>query len=87
MLVFWSLLGPERNLHWFFLPRLISAVNRIISDAEVRKILIESLAFENANSESKRATRRLEARSAPTEEWIRNMADIGPHIYNSNLVG
>lgn len=34
-------------------------VNRMISDPEVRKILTESLAFENANSECERMIRPL----------------------------
>lgn len=33
-----------------FLQNLTSAVNKIVSDSEVRQILIESLAFENAIS-------------------------------------
>jgi hypothetical protein len=49
---------------------LTSAVNRIVSDSEVIKILIESLVFENANSECKRMMRPLKARSAPIDEWI-----------------
>ena len=35
------------------LQRLTSTVNRIVSDSEVRQILITFLAFENANSEYK----------------------------------
>lgn len=44
-----------------FLQRLASAVNRIAPDSEVRQILIESLAFENANSECERVVRQDEA--------------------------
>ena len=60
--------------------RLTSDKYRMISDSEVRQILIESLAFENANSECKRVIRPLKARSAPIDEWIRNIADIGPTL-------
>lgn len=52
-----------------FLQRLISAVNRMIFNSEARQI-IESLPFENANTQCKRVTRPLKARSAPLEEWI-----------------
>lgn len=38
--------------------RLASAVNRIAPDSEVRQILIESLAFENANSECESVVRQ-----------------------------
>ena len=65
------------------LQRLTSTVNRIVSDSEVIKILIESLVFENANSECKRMMRPLKARSAPIDEWIRTMAGIGSHVYDA----
>lgn len=50
--------GPSRLLKLFkaqkkpplILQNLTSAVNKIVSDSEVRQILIESLAFENAIS-------------------------------------
>ena len=41
----------------------------------------ESLAFENDNSEYKRVIRSLKERSAPIDEWIRDTADIGSHIF------
>ena len=63
-----KLCKAQKKLSMVFLQRLISAVNRIVSDSEVRKILIESLAFENANSECKRMMRPLKARSAPIDE-------------------
>lgn len=42
--------GPKETIN-YFLPRLTSAINRIVSDSEVRKILIEFLAFKSANLE------------------------------------
>lgn len=45
-------------------------------DSEVRQILIESLAFENANSECERVVKQ--------DEWIRNTADIGSPAYDAN---
>lgn len=70
----------------YTLQRLTSAVNRIVSDSEVRKILIEFLAFKNANLECKWVIRSLKARSAPKDQEIRNLADSGAHIYDGTLV-
>lgn len=47
---------------------LTSAVNRIMSDLEVRQILIKFWSFENSNSEFKRIIRSLKARSASMDE-------------------
>ena len=41
------------------------------------------MAFENANLEFKRVIRTLKDISAPKDEWIRNIADIGFHIYDT----
>lgn len=78
--------GPKEAFN-YFLQRLTSVVNRIISDSEVRKILIEFLAFKKANLECKWAIRPLKARSALKDQEIRNLADIGSHIYDATLIG
>lgn len=68
--------------------RVTSAVNRIIADSEVRKkVLIESLAFKNPNSECKRVIRPFKARSARIDEWIKDPASVGSHVYSANLTG
>lgn len=67
--------GPKETFT-NFIHRVISAVNRIVSDSEVRKILIESLAFENSSSECKTVIGPLNTRPAPIEEWVRDMAGI-----------
>lgn len=59
-------------------------MDRKLSDPEARKAVNESLAFKNANAECKRMIRPLKVRSAPTDEWIRNMTDIRPHSYDFN---
>ena len=41
-----------------------------MTDPEARCILIESLAFENADIECKKIFGPLKVRSAPTDEWI-----------------
>jgi hypothetical protein len=66
--------GPKSAFTIFFLQRLTSAVNKIVSDSEVRQILMRSLAFENANSECKGAIRPFKATSEPIDEWTGNMA-------------
>lgn len=69
------------------LQNLTSAVNRTVSDLGVRKDAnCKFLAFEHANSECKTLIRPLQARSAPTEEWIRNMGDTGSQIYDSTVI-
>ena len=58
----------------------------MISDPEVRQILIESLAFENANLECKRVIRTLKAKLSPIDKWIRNTADTGSHVNDAALI-
>jgi len=41
----------------------------------------------NANSESKKVIRPLKARSAPTDEQIRNTVPIGSHSSDMTLIG
>lgn len=62
-------------------------VNRTVSDTEAGKALTESLSFENANSEFKKAIMPLKARPAPIDERIRNTADIGTHSYDIKIIG
>ena len=76
--------GPKETFTDFS-QRLISAANRMISDPEVRQILIECLAFENANSECKRVMMPAKARSTPIDECIRQTVDIGSHTYDDIL--
>lgn len=42
----------------------------MISDQEIRQILIESLYLENNNSECKVMIKHLNAKSPPTDEWM-----------------
>lgn len=62
------------------------AVNRTLSDSEVRQILIKSLVFETANSECKGMIRPLKARSTPIHERIRNTADTGSYGHAATLM-
>lgn len=65
---------------------LTLAVKRMISNLEVNQTLIESLSFENVNSECKRMIKPLKATSSPTDEQIRNMDDIESHNYDAAVV-
>ena len=58
--------GPKQDFA-DFLQRLTSVVNIIIPDLEARWI-IETLAFENGNSQCKRVISLLKVRLAPLEE-------------------
>ena len=66
--------------------RSTSAANKIVSEPEVRWILIKSSAFENPNSEYRTMIRFLKARSAPIDEWIRNTTDVGSYNSDVNLI-
>jgi hypothetical protein len=57
--------NKQKNQKTFpdFLQRLTSAMKRRISDSSTRKVIIESLAFENANAKYKEVIRLLRVRS------------------------
>ncbi|KAL6066104.1 hypothetical protein STEG23_017586 [Scotinomys teguina] len=59
-----------------FLQRLTTAIKKAVSDTELRKLLTETLAFNNANTECKRILTPLKVRLAPLEEWIQYTNDI-----------
>jgi hypothetical protein len=46
-------------------------VNKAISDPNVRQILIETLVFENVNTEYKKAIRQIKAQGVLMKKWIR----------------
>ena len=63
--------------------RLTKAVKIGITDPDVRQMLIESLAFENANLEYKKILGPLKVRSAPMDEWILHTMNIETFDYNT----
>lgn len=79
--------NPKEAFTNIFAKKWTTVVNRILKDTEVREILIETLAFKNANSGCKRRNRPLMAKSALIDEWIRKTTDIGSHIYKVILIG
>ena len=84
---FTKVIQSPRETFTDFLQRLTSAVNRTVPDSEARRIIIESLAFENANAQCKRILRPLKARSAPIEDWIRETINVNLYDNDDNLVG
>ena len=66
-----------------FLQRLTKAVQIGIPDPDTRRIMIENLAYENANSECKRILWPLRLRSAPLEEWVLHTLDVDTFDYGT----
>ena len=58
-----------------------------IEDLDVRTVLVESLAFENANKECKNSRQPLKAQGTLLSGWIKATADIGSAVYNIALTG
>ncbi|XP_052576061.1 limb region 1 protein homolog isoform X1 [Peromyscus californicus insignis] len=65
-----------------FLQRLNTAITKAVSDKELRKVLTESLAFNNANAECRILT-PLKIRSAPLEEWIQYINGVESRNYSN----
>ncbi|XP_049981111.1 endogenous retrovirus group K member 5 Gag polyprotein-like [Alexandromys fortis] len=66
-----------------FLQRLTKAVQIGIPDPDTRRIMIESLAYENANVECKKILGPLRFRSAPLEEWVLHTLDVDTFDYGT----
>ena len=66
-----------------FLQRLTKAVQLGVTDPEARHVLIESLAFENANLECKKILGPLKVRSAPIDEWILHTMNVETFDYST----
>lgn len=68
----------SKELFSDLLQRLTKAVHIGVSDPEARRVLIESLAFKNANLGCKKTLGPLKVRSAPIDKWILYTANIEP---------
>ena len=53
---------------------------------EVQELLLESLAYENANAECQKALRPLKSQGAPLEEYIKACHDVGSLTHQANLL-
>ena len=69
-----------------FLQRLVSAVNKAISDPNVSQMLIETLVFESANAECKNV-RTLVIQAVFIDVWTRDMTNIGYDVFRANIMG
>ncbi|CAD7666394.1 unnamed protein product [Nyctereutes procyonoides] len=73
--------GPEEN-YYDFVARLLTAVSRIVTDAEAGTLIVKQLAYENANAACQAAIRPWKNQGT-LEDYVRLCADLGP----SNLQG
>ncbi|CAD7672605.1 unnamed protein product [Nyctereutes procyonoides] len=68
--------GPEEN-YSDFVARLLTAVSRIVTDAEAGTLIVKQLAYENANATCQAAIRPWKNQGT-LEDYVRLCADIGP---------
>nr|UVF62128.1 MAG: gag protein [Bat faecal associated retrovirus 1] len=68
--------GPDER-YQDFVSRLLQAVGRVVSDGEAGTLLVQQLAFENANTACK-AILRPYYRKGTLEDYIRLCSDVGP---------
>ena len=61
--------------------KLTRAVQIGVTDPEARSIIIESLAYENANLEGKRIFGPLKIRSIPMDEWVLYIMNVETLAY------
>ena len=65
--------------------RLTRTVQIGVTDSEARHILIESLAYENANIESKWILGSLKIRSEPMNEWVLHTMNVETLDYGTEV--
>jgi hypothetical protein len=69
----------------FFKQRIVSATNKAVADLDARQMFIETLAFENLNTECKNI-RPLKARTPSMDEWVRDMTNTDSYVYHANII-
>ena len=69
-----------------FISRLKEAIDKTVRQSDLREMLLQTLSFENANSECQKVIRPLKAQGASLEEYIKACADIGSEPYKANLL-
>ncbi|XP_077614458.1 endogenous retrovirus group K member 8 Gag polyprotein-like [Crocuta crocuta] len=77
-----TLQGPNEP-YTDFLARLRVAVDRAVGRDEISEILLQTLAFENANSECKRVLGPLKGQGASIAEYIRACSGVGGTEHNA----
>ena len=76
--------GPN-ELYTDFLARLRVAVKRAIERDEISKILLQTLAFKNANPECKRILRPLKRQGTSIAKYIRACSGVGGAEHQANV--
>ena len=69
-----------------FITRLHQNLNKTVSQPGLRDLLMQVLAYDNANSECKKAIQPLKAQGAPLEEYLKVCQDIGSEPYKMQLL-
>ena len=64
-----------------FIARLCQNLNKTVAQPGLRNLLMQVLAYENANSECKKVIQPLKAQGAPLEEYLKVCQDIGSEPY------
>ncbi|KAG3293509.1 hypothetical protein H1C71_035899, partial [Ictidomys tridecemlineatus] len=70
-------LEPHPQPYTDFLARLCTAVMRAVSQDQITKVLLETLAFENANPEHKHIWGPLKGQNASLSKYVRACAGVG----------
>lgn len=69
-----------------FVVRLQDNLRKTVAHPELRDLLLQMLAYDNANTECQRVLRPLKATGARMEDYIKACADIGSPTYQANLL-
>ena len=69
-----------------FIARLRQNLNKTVSQLDLRDLLMQVLAYDNANSEFKKVIQPLKAQCAPLEEYLNVRQDIGSEPYKIQLL-
>ena len=69
-----------------FIARLCQNLNKTFSKPDLRDLLMQVLAYDNANSECKKVIQPLKTQAAPLEEYLKVCQDIGSEPYKMQLL-
>jgi hypothetical protein len=75
-----------KNHTKIFLSRLRTAITKAISQPDVQDLLLQTLAFENANADCQKPLHPLRAQGAPLDEYIKACMDVGSESFKANLL-
>jgi hypothetical protein len=75
-----------KNHTQIFLSRVRTAITKAVSQPDVQDLLLQTLAFENANADCQKALCPLRAQGAPLDEYIKACIDVGSESFKANLL-